>query len=241
MPSCQPATMPPCISPIAPSTVLSVVMMSSPTPSHGNGNIRAYVSTIRRIRIGRDITPTHHAQDSREEYHQQHALHDVPHACVSWIPTFSLSHNVIVNFLSIMARRRDWHACHRERGEQPQRLDEGHPSPYVVEDQRTCCCGPWGTEVHQGCSSQASTGLRWHGRGMDAIPRPGIPSYTGFVRKPCSPGRCRPSPLREALSVSGRTCNTTTRRLASTRSLAPLSSWKRSPPLTEALSMERVE
>src|SRR5262249_810590 len=67
MPSCQPATMPPCISPIAQSTVLSVVMMSSPTPSHGNGNIRAYVSTIRRIRIRRDITPTHHAQDSREE------------------------------------------------------------------------------------------------------------------------------------------------------------------------------
>jgi hypothetical protein len=109
--------MPPCISPIAPSTVLSVVMMSSPTPSHGNGNIRAYVSTSIRIRIGSDITPTHHAQDSRAEYHQQHALHDVPHACVSWVSTFSLSHNVVVNFISIMTRRTDWHACHRELGE----------------------------------------------------------------------------------------------------------------------------
>src|SRR5215510_12109838 len=116
MPSCQPATMPPCIAPIAPSTVLSVVMMSSPTPSHGNGNIRAYVSTIRRIRIGTDITPTHHAQDSREEYHQQHALHDVPHACVSWVTTFSRSNTVVVNLMSTMTRRTDWNACHRELG-----------------------------------------------------------------------------------------------------------------------------
>src|SRR5262244_1975484 len=86
--------------------------------------------------------------------------------------------------MSTMTRRTDWHACHRERGEPSQRLDEGHPSPYFVEDQRTCCCGPCGTEVHQGYSSQASTGLQWHGRCMEAILRPDIPSYTGFFRKP---------------------------------------------------------
>jgi hypothetical protein len=62
-----------------------------------------------------------------------------------------------------MTRRRDWNARNRELGEQAQRLYESHPSPYFFEDQRTCCCVQCGTEVHQGFSYQASTGLRWHG------------------------------------------------------------------------------
>jgi hypothetical protein len=68
------------IPPIAISAVIAVVVMAvaSPTPSHRNGDIRAYIATIIRIGIRRDITPRHGAEDSPTEQNHYYALHGVP-------------------------------------------------------------------------------------------------------------------------------------------------------------------